>query len=946
MLELLNLTKIYKTKSNDVVALDKVNLSFGETGMVFVTGKSGSGKTTLLNVVGGLDSFDEGDLIVKGKSFAEFKQQDFDNYRNTFIGFVFQEYNLLDEMSVEKNISLAMELQGSKKRNVDKINKILKKVDLEGLNDRLPSELSGGQKQRVAIARAIVKDPKIILTDEPTGALDTNSGIQVMNLLKELSRDRLVIIVSHNIELAQAYADRIIEMKDGAIESDYTLTRDDRSKEIRVKELDKKIIVRRGAKLSDKDLALLKSAVEQSKDVQIVDDSNFYIESETEKPESKRYEASDAQFIKGRLGFANTLKLGLSNLKIKPVRLVVTILLCAIAFSVFGLFDTMTIYDEARLTANTLRNSNVPGIVLTASMQEQNGDEYKISVGQSLIDDLNAETGLNFKGVYSSSSRKPKPDETKEIANISKYYDTTKMAGVIEIKDEEDLSSLGMKLQTGRLPEAYDEMAISSYYAMCIINYGYSYGDFVINADNCRDFEPSDLIQDEPLVLTLNTVKYKIVGIIDTGKMASKYDGILEDYAKNAVGSLKVEFENYVKNSFNLYGFVKHGFVANKYAQNKTLVQYKNPSYNFDFSFTENDNQFFFKYDELTRMGNCVMFVDKDKTSLADNEILVNIQLFEVLYKEAIEKCRNRATNSGNTEDLQILDLYLPMMKTTQTSVEEKLNAARQIIELLCNSTYKNKLSSFIVPTTVDKIDTTRYSDDGSGTLAKVELQNRDYTIVGFYSGLAPSVERYAPIVLTEGGMSNLGINVKQGYYDSVIAPSTKSISQINKIVDLVKSTEGLTFDCLNNVILMITDNQDTLKDVGMLFLVASAVFAVFAIAMMANYISASIANRHTQIGILRALGTSGRGVLLMFLAESLIIALINIVLSNVITAVCCIFLNSFFANVINISIPLASYTARQFGVIFGLSLAVAFLASLVPILKLSRKKPIETIRK
>ena len=951
MLELQNLTKRYKTKSEDVVALDHVNLTFGETGMVFVIGKSGSGKTTLLNVVGGLDSFDEGDLIIKGKSFAQFKQQDFDDYRNTFIGFVFQEYNLLDEMTVEKNVSLAMELQGTRKRDVKKINQILTQVDLEGLNDRLPNELSGGQKQRVAIARALVKDPKIILTDEPTGALDTNSGIQVMNLLKKLSRDRLVIIVSHNVDLARAYADRIVEMKDGAIERDYTLNRGEESKKLHIKELRGKIIVRRGVKLSEKDLATLHSAVEHGKEIQIVDDSHFYIEGETEKSEKKQYTADDAKFIKGRLGFGNTMKMGLSNLKIKPVRLVVTILLCAIAFSVFGLFDAMTIYDESRLTANTLKNSNVPSIVLTASIQESNGDEYKINVGKGIIDEINAETGLTFKGVYAISSTKP--DETKAIANISKYYLTTKMSGVIEIADENELSSLDMRLVAGRLPNAFDEIALPSYYAMCLINYGYNCGDVAITAENCKDFAPADLVkEDNPLVLTLNKIQYKIVGIVDTGAIDAKYDSLLEDYA-NATGSLKVEFENYVGNSFNLYGFVKDGFVQNKYTASNTLIQYKNPSYYYDFAaldgdgndLLENDIQYFFNYSDLIAIEDSVLFIDADKTTLEANEILVSVQSFERLYQSIIEKFRTRATNTGHKDDIEKVDEYLAALITTQTTAKEKLQAVQDMLDLLCNSTYKNKPSAFQLATTVSKADTTRYESDGSGELAKVQLNNDSYKIVGFYTGLAPSSNANT-LVLTEEGMINLGVNVQQGAYNSVIAVSTQSTAKINKVVGLVSRTNGLKFACSNNVISIITLNHDALKDMSTLFLIASGVFAVFAIAMMANYISTSITNRHTQIGILRALGTSGFDVLLMFLAESLIIAVINIALSNALTAVGCLFLNKFFEDVMNISIPLAAYRFRQFWVITGLSLAVAILASLAPILKLSRKKPIETIKR
>ena len=944
MLELQNLTKVYKTKSENVVALNKVNLTFGETGMVFVTGKSGSGKTTLLNVVGGLDSFDDGDLIIKGKSFAQFKQQDFDDYRNTFVGFVFQEYNLLDEMTVEKNISLAMELQGAKKRDVARINKILEQVDLAGLNKRLPNELSGGQKQRVAIARALVKNPNIILTDEPTGALDTNSGVQVMNLLKELSKERLVIIVSHNIELAKAYADRIIEMKDGEIVRDYCLTRDEQSKKLRVKELHEKVIVRRGAKLTDEDLRILQKAVENNKEIQIVDENNFYFEQETEKIETKTYKPEDAKFIKGRLGVANNLKLGLSNLKIKPIRLIVTILLCAIAFSVFGLFDTLSVYDEARLTANTLRNSDVPSIVLTSTMQESNGDEYGFNLNQELIDQLNADTGLNFKGVYNISPIKP--DETKSIANISKYYLTTKMAGVIEIADEDELGRLGMKLETGKLPEAYDEIAISSYYAWCIINYGYHGENFIISAEDASQLKPADLIRQDPIVLTLSQNRYKIVGIVDVGAIDSKFDSILEDYA-NASGSFKTEFENYVTNSFNLYGFVKQGFVDNTFVRSNTMIQYKNPAYQYEFDALDvSGAQYFFKYDQLEKVGGSVLFIDQSKETLEDKdeyfEILVNVQAFEQIYSAAIADFRKVASQS----EIENLDqVYLPVLKTTQSKVEQKFDAAKEIINLLCKSGYGSTRSSLQLRTTATKRDATQYESDGSGEFLKVELAKTKYRIVGFYSGLSTSINTNA-IVMTESGIANLGVNVQQGAYSSVIAPSSKSNAVINTIVGLVKRTEGLKYSSSNNVIAIITLNHDALEDMSTLFLIASGVFAVFAIAMMANYISTSITSRHEQIGILRALGTTGFDVLLIFLVESLLIAIINIALSNVITAVSCIFLNNYFEKVINVSIPLATYTIRQFWVIGGLSLAVALLASLVPILNLSRKKPIETIRR
>ncbi|PWM71394.1 MAG: hypothetical protein DBX59_08820, partial [Bacillota bacterium] len=173
MLEIKNLTKVYKTKGGaEVRALDGVSVRFEEKGMIFLLGKSGSGKSTLLNLCGGLDAPDSGEIIIKGRSSKDFTQSDFDSYRNTFVGFVFQEYNILNEFSVEDNIALALELQG-KNKDKNRVREILEQVEMESFARRKPNTLSGGQKQRIAIARALVKNPEIIMADEPTGALDS-----------------------------------------------------------------------------------------------------------------------------------------------------------------------------------------------------------------------------------------------------------------------------------------------------------------------------------------------------------------------------------------------------------------------------------------------------------------------------------------------------------------------------------------------------------------------------------------------------------------------------------------------------------------------------------------------------------------------------------------------------------------------------------------------------
>ena len=221
MLKLKRITKVYKIAETEQIALDEISINFRKNEFVSILGPSGSGKSTLLNIIGGLDTYTSGDLIINGISTKKYKAQDWDTYRNHRIGFVFQNYNLINHQTVLSNVELALTLSGvSSAERKRRAKEALNKVGLSAHINKKPTQLSGGQMQRVAIARALVNNPDIILADEPTGALDSNTSIQIMDLLKEVAKEKLVIMVTHNPDLAKQYSTRIVKLKDGKIIDD------------------------------------------------------------------------------------------------------------------------------------------------------------------------------------------------------------------------------------------------------------------------------------------------------------------------------------------------------------------------------------------------------------------------------------------------------------------------------------------------------------------------------------------------------------------------------------------------------------------------------------------------------------------------------------------------------------------------------------------------------
>ena len=348
MLELQGITKIYKSgRRGKCCALNEVSFNLPERGMVFVLGKSGSGKSTLLNILGGLDSASSGELQIDGNPFSSLTSAQQDDYRNQCVGFVFQDFCLIDELNVTDNVRLSLDLLGQK--DDERIEKLLSKVGLDAERKRYPHELSGGQCQRVAIARAIAKFPRILLADEPTGNLDSKTAKQILNLLKELSRECLVVVVSHNISDAENYADRIIELADGRVVRDVERTFTQDMPLI----ADGLITLPRGKVLSENELEAINRKISEDS-VQIVQADDPFaptkpISPHPHKPLGKPKRMRAASYLRltrmfSRGGYMGT---ALTALMLSAL----TVLLCLA--QCFALFDSETLIRQALQDTDT-----------------------------------------------------------------------------------------------------------------------------------------------------------------------------------------------------------------------------------------------------------------------------------------------------------------------------------------------------------------------------------------------------------------------------------------------------------------------------------------------------------------------------------------------------------------------------------------------------------------
>lgn len=501
MIKISSLNKIYKSKKRKVChALKNINLTLPDAGLVFVLGKSGSGKSTLLNLIGGLDNISSGSIEVDGNDLSKFREGDFCNYRNTHIGFIFQDYHLIDELTVYENIVLSLNLRRIEDKEL--VKAALEKVDLAGYEDRYPTELSGGERQRVAIARAIVKNPRIILADEPTGNLDTHTAKSIVELLKELSKDCLILIVSHNVNDANNYADRIIELSKGEIISDKSRN-PDFADEVTLE--NGELIYPDGLTLKDKDIEF----INDNTGAKFVKRTDKFISTPDIKDKIK-----NIKIERKNLSFGKELNLSGKFLKNKTVAISLSAFMVAVIMTILAMAQTIAAFDGGHIIADEMEKGNQSSLLLNKVMDEQTKAQvdgsYRVEIGEN---DIQAFYDAGYKGkIYPLiNASLPISEYRNSIEANRSYFKSDSLQiketlGTIIVDEEFLINKFGDIVYLAKLDD-FDPagVIITDYVADSIMQL------------NPKKYDSYDDIIGEYYYLTWSIGHYIINGVIDTG---------------------------------------------------------------------------------------------------------------------------------------------------------------------------------------------------------------------------------------------------------------------------------------------------------------------------------------------------------------------------------------------------------------------------------------------
>lgn len=918
MLEVRNVTKVFGNGKNVVRALDDVSINFGAKGLVIILGRSGCGKSTLLNIMGGLDRQTSGDVIINGQNTRTFKNSDFDAYRNTYVGIIFQEFNLIDEITVFDNINMTLKLQ-EKSADVNTVDEALAMVGLSNMGYRKPSELSGGQRQRVALARALLKKPEIILADEPTGALDSSTGEEVFETLKKISETKLVVVVTHNRDLAHAYGDRIIEIADGKITSDRVrisdeteLTKELSPQVLRVasggsvtkQELEQKIDKKRVSYIGishDKDRVALAYPETFDSFYETVDSAVYRPVTDDQIPiDHKPFKLS-----KGRLPVKEAVKMARASIKLRKKRYRLLTFLTVVCFTFICIaFIIATLSVPSLVSQAAFAADGQP--LVSVSKYEDN------SYAKTKMDDKDyaamtkAGVGL-FGKVMELENAIPKYASPR--AGHGNYFTVGDFVlnGFTAVIECAKPSDFGIDLLAGsENVVSVNDVVISdmaAYELLCSGYVGYNAtGEYGVH----YPLSESELVGARFLMDTTNQL-YKIVGIYKTDY--SSYRSVVTASPMDAKAGKRRETLRANKGFLYSKFFAAEGF-GGTYASAGT-----SQSSNFGLNFMLRNGDSGINYYIYSNAVSGAMAFNPDE--FAEN----SDSPFSA--KKLIWAQNGGSTNPQLPAAIADNEFIIPASGLSGAvgiyNDEDALVQSEEFLRLM-QKEYRVTVTN-AKGGTIKTIDNAKIvgviSDSGAyGAIVSA----------GFEASLSNSVKTYDYVMIGKGATR------------SSLQTKLSKLEKSGYAVGVAKAAD----DAMNAL-------NESLGVMAQVFMYFSLGFLVFALLVILNFMTSSVRFRTKEIAVYRVVGAKSFDVAKIFLAESAFITLRTAIVATILSFILTMILNSILSSIIgifSISITLLKFNWLIHPVLILLATALfVVVSSLIPILSITRKKPIDAVK-
>ena len=932
MIKLENVTKIYKTKKKKTVALENVNLEIAGNGLVFILGKSGSGKSTLINLIAGLEKITSGKIFVDGNEITAMKNGELDVYRNSVISAVFQEYNLLNDFTVYDNLCFAAGFNHDNQEDIKSlIDSALEKVNMTEYASVKPNELSGGQRQRVAIARALVKQTPIIVLDEPTGALDGENAHNVMDILKELAKEKQILVVSHDRELSLEYADRIIELENG----------------------------------------------------KIITDSNGALESEAVKINRK----------KPKLSFRFATRFACKSLKVKPYKLVATLIISVIAFTCFGVADTMASYNYAETLKNTIINRANDIDVVSLKGLEHFGEfkDNKSAVFYLTDEDkqkVENKLGVNVDAVLDKSIDIYRNYTTAPNQAHDEYYGRISPRAIN--MNNQRIEELFKGDYVGGLPQNDYEIMITKYIYEHFVKFGYqNFGENELKFAPGQVPKENEFLAFDP-TLRVGDKDYKIVGIIDT---KLNKDGRYK-HLKNAVvlhGDEISQLQEELENSYHNLVFFREN-VATPYKKfgkeilnRKINIKTNKAGYRTSIDYVTNEKDastngiYTYRFDGKKGLEKGEILLDVSaldrmpyKMNLSAEPPIKTTKLYfqDIVTKEgslldyAIE---NMSSYLRTAKDRVLVDYVLNNLPTTDEFVKfitdyahsERLykgdldteqqryafyhyidKGGTKYLKEDVNAKWQNALYEDIIKYKVlDDFETLVIDTSFASDSMYWEKNYRQYKIVGYYvPSYYMNTSTYDVVMLSNEDYNSIaGI---EGTYTNFLVP--KKMVDMNKVANMSVTIENdLSYTYDGSIMPTLTAMDGTIRYAVPYLRWVSIGLMIFSLLLLTNYLLVAMIDQNKDIGILKSYGASNWNIFIIYFIKSVLIATMILLFSVILTAIIDVTINVFAFS--NISALL--FGGRQFGMLFAVTFGATLIANILPIIINLKKSPNELIR-